>query len=127
MVVRHQPIPVNEAARAVPRLPTGGPDRIRMRLDADGHAGAVGIRVPPRPEEEEALKPVERWGLKWWSLVLWNKTKPLVFDTRSEAREHAEKRYGYIRTRKDLRGPPHNWRMPVPVRVLVSVTERRKP
>jgi len=45
---------------------------------------------------------------------------PALFKTRREAREYAVKHHGYIRTRKDLRGPPFNWRMPRAI--VVSVT-----
>lgn len=48
---------------------------------------------------------------------------PLLFATRREASDYARDRFGYIATRKDLREAPHYWRMPKPVRVMVSVIE----
>lgn len=75
-------------------------------------------------------KSVERWGLltAWdydgFRPVLWHQTKPLLFDTRREAREWAEEKYGYVKTRADLRSAPHNWRMPEPIRVDVFVVPK---
>ena len=46
---------------------------------------------------------------------------PLLFRTRREARAFIKSRYGYIATRKDLRGYGHGWRMPQPVRVRISI------
>ena len=45
---------------------------------------------------------------------------PALFRTRREAREYINEKYGYIRTRKDLRAEPHFWRMPRAVRVSVT-------
>jgi hypothetical protein len=42
---------------------------------------------------------------------------PVIFRTRAEARAWVDKRYGYIRGRKDLYAAPHGWRMPSPIRV----------
>lgn len=68
------------------------------------------------------------WG------ALWRKTKtqfsgpshllnenclPVLFRTRREARTYIEEKYGYIKTRTDLREYPHCWRLPIPVRVVV--------
>jgi hypothetical protein len=44
---------------------------------------------------------------------------PVLFMTRSEARQWIDQKYGYIRSRKDLRTAPHWWRMPIPVKVRV--------
>jgi hypothetical protein len=64
-----------------------------------------------------------RWTLKWVSLgdthIMWHECQPLLFRTKREARDYAEREYGYIKERQDLRMPPHNWRMPKPVRVDV--------
>jgi hypothetical protein len=46
--------------------------------------------------------------------------RPLLFRTRAEARAWINKRYGYIRTRKDLRAEPHGWLFPKAVRVEVK-------
>ena len=48
---------------------------------------------------------------------------PVLFRTRAEARQYIEKRYGYIKTRSDLREEPHCWRMPKPVRVSIAIAE----
>lgn len=45
-----------------------------------------------------------------------------VFRTRAEARKHIEEKFGYMRDRLDLKQAPHGWRMPIPVRIKVSVT-----
>ena len=42
-----------------------------------------------------------------------------LFMTRRKCRAFIEERYGYIRTRPDLRTEPHGWSMPVAVRVGV--------
>jgi hypothetical protein len=45
---------------------------------------------------------------------------PCLFLTKAEATAYANERYGYIKTRPDLRAEPHGWRMPQPVRVAVQ-------
>lgn len=47
----------------------------------------------------------------------------LTFKTKAAAAAFIADRYGYIANRKDLRGEPHGWRMPIPVRVLVTVKQ----
>lgn len=44
---------------------------------------------------------------------------PLMFRFRKEARQWAEKNYGYIKERKDLRVEPHGWKFPKPIKVKV--------
>jgi hypothetical protein len=46
---------------------------------------------------------------------------PAFFRTRSAARKYASEKYGYIKTRKDLRVYPHFWRIPKPVKLMISV------
>lgn len=46
-----------------------------------------------------------------------------LFRTREEARGHIRQHFGYIRRRPDLRAEPHGWKMPVPVKVRVSIEE----
>ena len=46
---------------------------------------------------------------------------PVLFRTRADAREWAERKFSYIRFRDDLRGEPHGWRMPRAVRVVVAM------
>ena len=45
---------------------------------------------------------------------------PLLFDTRSQAREYLEARYGYIRNRKDLKAEPFGWKMPIAVKIVMQ-------
>ena len=77
-----------------------------------------------------AVKKLNRWGLLWRSenktdgkniRFLFDDATPLLFRTRREAREWADKKYGYIRTRPDLRAEPHGWKMPLPVKVYVKI------
>jgi len=64
-----------------------------------------------------------KWGLyfrysnKQKGHLIWDNGKIVMFATRKEVREYAEKNYGYIKHRKDLRVSPHFWRMPVPVKI----------
>lgn len=71
------------------------------------------------------------WAAKWsqtnqldghqeW-LCLWDRDAdfPRLFRTRRECREYIERKFGYIRDRKDLRREPCCWRVPKPVRVEV--------
>lgn len=44
--------------------------------------------------------------------LIYNNGIPLIFRTRKEAREYADKNYGYIKVRKDLREAPFGFRMP---------------
>ncbi len=68
------------------------------------------------------------WGLLWVQrgrfanehLIYGDNCLPAMFRTRQEARAWAIRHYGFIRDRADLRAPPHEWRMPRPVRVAVK-------
>jgi hypothetical protein len=71
---------------------------------------------------------VSDWGLLWRSCsFLDGRREHLIredclvkmFRTRREARAYAQEKYGYIKTREDLRREPHGWRMPAPVRVSI--------
>jgi hypothetical protein len=72
---------------------------------------------------------VVRWGGLWRDRakdecsehLLFEDCIPVLFRTRQEARAYIERKYGYIKTRKDLRTHPHYWRLPVPVRVMTHV------
>ena len=79
-------------------------------------------------------KPVTfvRWALLWRSHNALNgkseyvlgegPEKPvLLFQSRQDARDAIEMKFGYIRQRPDLQREPHGWRMPLPVRVKVLV------
>src|SRR5271166_6705034 len=46
-----------------------------------------------------------------------------VCDTKSQCSCWIKRNYGYIKTRKDLRGPPHYWRLPVPAQCEQVETE----
>lgn len=75
---------------------------------------------------------VVRWGIQWHSenaldglseYLLWDSPcRPLLFETRYEARKFARAKWGYIKSRPDLRAEPHGWRNPKAVRVCVLVT-----
>lgn len=67
-----------------------------------------------------------RWGIKWHVGIMWKDCMPLLFLTRKEAREYIHDEYGYIKHRKDLRSPPHNWRLPRAIRVNVILEEVRR-
>jgi len=47
---------------------------------------------------------------------------PALFRTKRETKVFIDKEYGYIRTRRDLQCEPHGWKMPIPVRVKVSLS-----
>jgi hypothetical protein len=47
----------------------------------------------------------------------------VLFRTRQKAREYINEKYGYIRTRPDLRVEPHGWRIPTAIKVDVVVKE----
>lgn len=73
-------------------------------------------------------RPVLRWGILFQSdnrlegrtrHLQWNGEAPFLFMTRREARAFIEKRWGYIRTRPDLKAEPHGWKMPKAVKVAV--------
>lgn len=51
--------------------------------------------------------------------VLYDDGLPKLFRTKREAQAWINTHYGYIRTRLDLRGEPHGWRMPRAVKVNV--------
>jgi hypothetical protein len=75
-------------------------------------------------------RPCERWAVKWNGAFHFDGafssefgSRPLLFNTRAKARKYIENKWGYIRTREDLRRPPHSWRMPIAVRVEVSFRE----
>jgi len=77
---------------------------------------------------------VQRWGVLWrQSNALDGKREhlcfenllPVLFVTRAKARAWADDRFGYIRTRPDLKAEPYGWKMPIPVRVSVSVSAGR--
>lgn len=54
--------------------------------------------------------------------LIYDNCLPVLFRTRREARQYAERRFGYIKTRPDLRREPHCCRMPKPVRLKVELS-----
>ena len=76
---------------------------------------------------------LSQWGLLWHStdrldgtvqhLLFGDDGLPLIFHRRREARAYATQRFGYIKTRPDLRRLPHGWRMPMPVKLTGIVYE----
>lgn len=75
-----------------------------------------------------------RWAALWRSdneldgkreHIMFDQLMPKLFHTRQQARDWIAERYGYIKERPDLRGEPHGWKMPVPVRVKVQLAFQR--
>ena len=48
-------------------------------------------------------------------------TTALAFETRKQAREYIKAQFGYLARRADLRARSHNWRMPVPIKLRITV------
>jgi hypothetical protein len=67
---------------------------------------------------------VVRWGGLWKDRtsehLLFEDCLPVLFRTRHEARLWIDKKYGYIKDRKDLRAAPHYWRLPTAVKVTLE-------
>jgi len=53
--------------------------------------------------------------------LIYHNGKLSVFNSRRHAREHIAREYGYIATRPDLQAEPHGWKMPVAVKVTVTL------
>ena len=45
---------------------------------------------------------------------------PVMFKTRDESRQYIDEKYGYLKSRPDLKSEPHGWKLPIPIRVSVS-------
>ena len=65
-----------------------------------------------RMNQQKALFYMPRWGLLWYSKtrldglqehLMFENRELLIFRRRSDARAYANQKYGYIKTRKDLR------------------------
>ena len=72
------------------------------------------------------LESAVRWAVRWRNVgfspsehILYEDRMPVMFRTRAEARAYIDQKFGYIRTRKDLRTWPHCWRIPQPIRAKV--------
>lgn len=46
-----------------------------------------------------------------------------VFSSREAARIYIQDKYGYIKTRPDLQQEPHGWKMPIPTKVKITMSE----
>lgn len=46
-----------------------------------------------------------------------------TFGTRQKCREYISQKYGYLRSRPDLKAEPHGWKMPIPVRVKTVIID----
>ena len=76
-------------------------------------------------------KHIERWAVLWRSdnrldgrtrrFMLNGDWNPVLLRTRAEARQWVRKHYGYIAQRPDLQTEPHGWKMPLPVKVRVTL------
>ena len=67
-----------------------------------------------------------RWGITLMhnqKEIVWMGLHPVLFFTRAEARIYIREHFGWFKTRKDLKAPPHNWRMPKPVKVSITIME----
>ena len=51
---------------------------------------------------------------------------PFLYRTRKQAKLFIEQEFGYIRRRKDLQDEPHGWRMPIPIRVNITIIQLTK-
>lgn len=78
---------------------------------------------------EDTVEPLVRWSALWHSEnrldgvtehLLYENLLPALFVTRRECRTWINARWGYIKTRPDLRAEPHGWRLPKPVRVTIT-------
>lgn len=77
-------------------------------------------------------KSLVRWALKWHSKnkadginehIIFDNCLPKFFLRRKVARMYANEKYGYIKTRKDLREEPHGWRFPRTIKVRITLEE----
>ena len=65
------------------------------------------------------------WALEWRQKgearhIIYDLGFPKLFRKRSDARIWANERFGYIKTREDLRRWPHFWRFPATIKVKVE-------
>lgn len=72
------------------------------------------------------------WGVQWYSKnkldganrhIIYVDGLPALFRTKRKAVEFIDVNYGYIRNRRDLRGEPHGWRIPKPIKVKIQETK----
>lgn len=55
--------------------------------------------------------------------IIYRELMPVLFLTRKAARAWIAEKYGYIKSRQDLRTEPHGWKMPIPVKVEIRRTK----
>jgi hypothetical protein len=90
--------------------------------------GAKGLILssPQGYYQREAMgkitKNLNYWGMYWQGNIIFLGGKPQIFRTRQEAREYISNNYGYIKFREDLKRPPFNWKMPVPIKINLTIT-----
>lgn len=69
------------------------------------------------------------WAAEWcsknkldgeWRHFMNENCLPVLFRTRAACRAWIDANYDYIRHRKDLRQEPLGWRMPKPVKVVIT-------
>lgn len=65
-------------------------------------------------------------GLRQWYDFNSQANSYRLFNTRKEARNYIEKLFSYIRNRPDLKAEPHGWRMPVAVKVKLTINQISK-
>ena len=53
--------------------------------------------------------------------IIYEELKPALFRTRHECREFIKQKYSYIAERSDLQDEPHGWKMPIPVKVRITL------
>jgi hypothetical protein len=54
--------------------------------------------------------------------IIYENCKPVIFTTKKECKTWIDKKYGYIKTRKDLKSFPHGWRLPKPTKIYLTYT-----
>ncbi|WP_299663915.1 hypothetical protein [uncultured Ruegeria sp.] len=64
-----------------------------------------------------------RWSVEWFGRLQGENGDLPLFKTRQECREFINERYGYIKSRPDLRRAPYSWRLPRPVRVVITAEQ----
>ena len=78
---------------------------------------------------------VEMWAGLWRSQnrldgrtehLLFHGCMPQLFRTRAEAREFIKKEYGYLADRPDLKREPHGWKIPIAIRVKITISPQQQ-
>ena len=69
------------------------------------------------------MQPWRRWSVNFMGRLQGENGDLPLFKTKAECQRYIRERYGFLRSRPDLRRPPHNWRMPKPIRVTIAPEE----